>query len=337
MIERPDCPICGNATWERLSSHAYGRSDRGLSASTRARYDVLFDLWLPGKEQVTITFQLCRRCGFVLYTPRPTAEEISLKYAKLGGATSSTARGPVATKVDRTRSRELAHTLQPYTHRDARVLDFGGGTGSLMVCLVEQGIQCSVVDYAAETISGVERAATQLSELPTERRFDLIVVSHVLEHLADPLTVTRALQERLTPEGVLYVEVPLELVGGAPRRREPVTHINFFAEPSLLELLERARFDVLRCWTAATTHSGGQPELSVCALARPVSESSAATPSGAPRNDVSEVERLLRMGVFAKARNLARHPRLLLKPFKRWQARRRGRRAAKGRSVFEHS
>ena len=38
--------------------------------------------------------------------------------------------------------------------------------------------------------------------------FDLIILSHVLEHFPDPLGVVERVLERLNPGGVLYIEVP---------------------------------------------------------------------------------------------------------------------------------
>lgn len=39
-----------------------------------------------------------------------------------------------------------------------------------------------------------------------ERQFDLIVISHVLEHLLDPCTILRVIHTHLAPGGVLYRE-----------------------------------------------------------------------------------------------------------------------------------
>jgi 2-polyprenyl-3-methyl-5-hydroxy-6-metoxy-1,4-benzoquinol methylase len=55
-----------------------------------------------------------------------------------------------------------------------------------------------------------------LEDYETDRRFDTIVFSHVLEHVADPVAALRRLGELLAPDGRLYVVVPN---AEAPSRR----------------------------------------------------------------------------------------------------------------------
>lgn len=47
-----------------------------------------------------------------------------------------------------------------------------------------------------------------LEDYETDRRFDTIIFSHVLEHVADPVAALRRLGELLAPGGRLYVIVP---------------------------------------------------------------------------------------------------------------------------------
>lgn len=81
-----------------------------------------------------------------------------------------------------------------------------------------------------------------------ERRYDIIVVSHVLEHLVR-FSILEVLRSLLAAGGMLYVEVPdpsgyLE----CPRREFMYyvdrLHINHFSESSIRRLLERSGFEV---------------------------------------------------------------------------------------------
>ena len=323
MIESPTCPVCQAAAWERIGSQTYRRDDSGLSAYTRKRYEILFDLWAVGQSTFEAVSALCEDCGLVLYTPRPTADEISAKYARLGGATSSTVKSPVVTPIDRRRSEEMFEAVAAHLPATGSIMDYGGGSGGLMVGFAERGYACSVVDYAPETIPGVDRIATTLDELPDDCLFDFAIASHVIEHVPDPLAAVRALGAHLKPDGCAYIEVPMELVGGPPDRRDPVTHINFFAEASMGELIRRAGLTMERCWTAATIHAQGHRMLSICALAKPV-----ATPGDVtgmiPGAAAAGVRQLVELGPAGRAAYLLRFPNLLLNPALRFVARRRG-------------
>ncbi|MCB9506506.1 MAG: class I SAM-dependent methyltransferase [Myxococcales bacterium] len=319
MIENPSCPVCDGHSWRELGRQSYAKGETGLPDGVAQRYRILFETWAPGTERFVARYVLCAGCGLVIYAPRPTAEEVAAKYAALGGASSTTVHNPTVTTTDRTRSAELfAAVADRVAGRAVRVLDFGGGTGSLMVRFVEAGLQCSVVDYAPETIAGVEKLATTIAEVPAERRFDLVIASHVLEHVTDPVAVVRELAGRLSRQGTLYVELPLELAGRIPRRREPLTHINFFAEPSTRALLERAGLVVDACWTEAVTHAGGTYSLSVRAIAHAPSDDGEASAIATAWPDAArEVEALIRMPLAGRIAFGLQHPKLLVNPLRR--------------------
>ena len=322
MIDHPACPVCGADDWETISCQTYRRRARSRSAYAAHRLELLFELWAPGRESLTTRYLLCRRCGLVIYSPRPSAEEVAAKYARFGGASSSTVERPRVTPVDRRRSREIFDVVGPSLPEGAAVLDFGGGTGGLMASFVDRGAACAVVDYAVEAVPGVERIARTIDEVPADRRFDLVVASHVIEHAPAPLDVLRALARRLCRGGILYVEVPLELLGGPPRRDEPMTHINFFAEPSLRELLLRSGLAGVRCWTAASTHASGKLAPAIRAVAsRGETGKSGETVTPHPARPAAEVRRLIEGGAAARAAFRLRHPATLLNPLWRLRAR----------------
>ncbi len=269
MIVEPVCPVCGSSSAKELGTQEFERDAQGLSSYVMRRYKVLFELWAPGVSSLRVKFLCCERCGMVWFGPRPTPAEVDAKYQFLGGASSSTAHNPVVTPIDEERSKELRTRLAPWIGPDNSVLDFGGGTGSLMAEFVRTGHSCALIDYSSEAIPGVVRCGTTLEDAPAKQRFDVVVASHVLEHLPEPFDTVLALADRLSDCGVLYAEVPLEILGGPPRLREPVTHLNFFSDSSLSALLRRAGLEVLSCEVTTSIHANGSAALAVCAVARP--------------------------------------------------------------------
>ncbi len=269
MLKVTSCPVCNADTWKPLGSRVYLASlARELSEYKARRFRVLFELWFPGQTEVRIQSQMCKSCGFVIYTPRPTAEDLDRKYKFLTELEADQHSFPPDTPVEKLRSQNLFGRLNRWTNSgNARILDFGGGDGRLMSNFVEHGCECFLVDYCPTPVQGVTKLADTLDDLGDDTTFDLIVCSHVLEHLADPFGIVVQLQHRLADEGVLYVEVPMEIWGAAPLQSEPVTHINFFTVASLQYLLERAGFCMLKCDMVATLHQSGNKPTAVRALA----------------------------------------------------------------------
>lgn len=316
MQADPTCPACGQSAWEEVGTQSFRRDPPPDDAYLRLRYRVLFELWSPGSDTFTATFVVCDRCGFVLYTPRPTEDDIDAKYRMIAQAQrkdgSAHAPRTEPTALDAERSAELYEALRAHLpHEGGKLLDFGGGNGALMSRFAQAGFVCGVVDYTPATVSGVERLGDTLDDLPADARFDVIFCSHVFEHVAEPVDVAKRLRERLTPEGMLFVEVPLEILGGPRRMREPVTHVNFFCESSLETTLRRAGLEVLDCHTKACLFASGAYRYGVRAISRPAVE---ATQIELPGSAMAR--RLLASGGIERASMAAANPRILLNPMR---------------------
>jgi Methyltransferase domain len=110
------------------------------------------------------------------------------------------------------------------------VLDIGGADGKLLRPFIRQGFDCYVIDYDLSPISGVTRLGSTISDLSPNRRFDVILCNHLLEHIVDPFGLLKALTNHIAVGGVLHVEVPDEVWGGLPLPREASIHLNYFTK-----------------------------------------------------------------------------------------------------------
>jgi SAM-dependent methyltransferase/predicted RNA-binding Zn-ribbon protein involved in translation (DUF1610 family) len=79
-------------------------------------------------------------------------------------------------------------------------------------------------------------------------RYDLIIMSHVLEHIPDPKSALEDIASRfLNPGGHLLIGVPsgeFELYNRQTAAIAPSGHLHFFNGGSLLELLKTAKFNI---------------------------------------------------------------------------------------------
>lgn len=86
-------------------------------------------------------------------------------------------------------------------------LDYGGDRGQLLA--EGPGRKRYVYDISgAAPVAGVSRVGSE-AEL-RELRVDLLLLCNVLEHVSEPSAFLEDLKPRLTPNGILYVEVPSE-------------------------------------------------------------------------------------------------------------------------------
>ena len=208
----------------------------------------------------------------MIYLPRPTAGDIEAKFRgfnRTGDFVPSKDEKPHRTLQ---RARRILSILKPHVSQpmeECRVLDFGGGDGRLMAALVEAGARCELVDYCTRTIPGVSHVGTTEADLANLEPYNVIICSHVVEHLEDPRNTLELLRDYLKPDGVIYVEVPVEIGQAMPAGVEPVTHINFFIPESLRGLLDRAGYEVVSCDLTPYPHPNGTWALCAGAIARP--------------------------------------------------------------------
>ena len=138
-----------------------------------------------------------------------------------------------------------------------------------MQAFVKAGKTCFNVDYNTHSIPRVQRIGQTIDTVDKKQVFDLILCSHVIEHVAEPLVLVKRLVTHLTPGGWFLVEVPMEIWKTAPLQHEPVTHINFFTKNSLYNLLILAGLNVCDLQLATYLNSFGTRCHGVKALARP--------------------------------------------------------------------
>jgi SAM-dependent methyltransferase len=137
-------------------------------------------------------------------------------------------------------------------HRPARLLDAGCGSGSFLREAQKQGFAVAGLDISAQAVSALQRQGidaawgTLADNDLGERRFDVITLFHVLEHLADPQKELQALLGHLSPGGHLIAQVPnrssLQARVFADRwyGLDPPRHLTQFSRMGLLRLLETA-------------------------------------------------------------------------------------------------
>lgn len=158
---------------------------------------------------------------------------------------------------------EMLDMLPENVHR---LLDVGGGEGGFADAFVRQRQGAAVlVEPGVEAAHkararGLEVHEVCIEQLAPERvgRFDAISFLDVLEHLIDPLAALRQARLLLAPGGVLLVSVPNMGYWSVVRDLAvgrldylPVgilcrTHVRFFTERSLVQLIEDAGFELVR-------------------------------------------------------------------------------------------
>lgn len=132
--------------------------------------------------------------------------------------------------------------LSKYITKEAYLLDIGIREGAFIEFLMENGytnlygidIYERSIDIARD--KGIKCEIMDAQHLDLLFKFDVVVMSHVLEHCPNPDRVLSNVYNHLNNNGVLFIEVPIEL--GAPKPTKKDAHYyNFHSFNDLLKLL----------------------------------------------------------------------------------------------------
>jgi SAM-dependent methyltransferase len=210
----------------------------------------LFDLReFHGQKVVN---RICNACGLVFQSPRMDEAETASFYADEYRLLNEGSAGPTARNmsVQHARAEALAGFIGPFIYQLSRHLDVGCSTGILL----EQfngiygcqpvGIEPGEAHRSQAQNDGLTvYASMEDLEKASEARFDLVSMSHVLEHLPEPVEyLTRLRESRLAPEGLLLLEVPNLYAHDSFE----VAHLLAFSEHTLREVLRRSGFTVVK-------------------------------------------------------------------------------------------
>lgn len=200
----------------------------------------------PRVDGGTATLARCSTCRLVQVSPLPDDTELARYYHTYAYGEARAWETPAA--VVSSLSTLLA-SLEPF-RTTGRMLDIGCGAGQMLRVARQRGwlahgTELSDVACARLRQEGFPIAHLDSPDVPPGS-FDVITMAEVLEHLRDPLTVVRRVQELLRPGGALYLTTPnfnalsRRCLGAKWRVIEVPEHLFYFTTGSLQALVRRA-------------------------------------------------------------------------------------------------
>lgn len=163
---------------------------------------------------------MCDRCGLVQTNPRMTAESFREYYNaeyRLLQDRGSTAGSAFAR--ERRRGRRIARYLgelqcTPSVAEGVFVVEVGCGAGGVITAFRERGFDVQGLDIAVDRVAygrdrhGLDLLVGTLADVELRRPPQIVIYSHVLEHIVDVGEELERLRGLLPPGGIAYLEVP---------------------------------------------------------------------------------------------------------------------------------
>ena len=267
----PCCPVCGGTGARTLHTDL---SDRVFGLA-------------PG----TWTLKACGECGTARLDPRPSDEAIPALYGDYYTHAAPSLTQPPGTRArrvvramrnDHLNARlgyrlapacpvgRLAGRLAPPLGAVAeravanlpagdRLLDVGCGNGEFVAAAVAAGWRATGIDVDPAAVAqgravGLDLAVETIDAHAAREpdRYDALTLSHVVEHVPDPVVFLRTARRLIRPGGHLWVATPNlmatghRLFGAHWMALDPPRHLVLFDAASLTRALSEAGFGRVR-------------------------------------------------------------------------------------------
>ncbi len=134
----------------------------------------------------------------------------------------------------------IAALLNRFADRKLPLLDIGAREGALLDVLKKQGFinrtGLEIWNRGLEIMlkNGHKIVKADIQEYRSPKRYDTIVLSHVLEHCPEPIRVIDNVNRMLRKDGIVYIEVPMQ---EDIRINQAGHYCNFPTPQSLLDIL----------------------------------------------------------------------------------------------------
>jgi 2-polyprenyl-3-methyl-5-hydroxy-6-metoxy-1,4-benzoquinol methylase len=230
----------------------------------------------PGLSCEGFSYVRCRGCGLVQMNPQPLGPAVLRRYRE--GHGDAYLRYELTNEAAFLRLQELALEDAGFPALEAAlkkrgkpaVLDIGCAAGALLNVLRDRGWKTAGVEISPAAEYARRERGLDVKSRPLEENqfagdhFDLVLASHLIEHLSDPGAFVREVCRITAPEGRFFVTTP-NIAGFQARlfrgrwRSAIFDHLYLFSVKTLSRLLRENGFTPERIITWGGLAAGAAP------------------------------------------------------------------------------
>jgi SAM-dependent methyltransferase len=183
---------------------------------------------------------VCNNCGFVFADNVISGLEIDEYYKRLSKYENN--------NTTKEHNYKIFNFLR-FKNKEADILDIGCATGGLLEIFFTHGyhnvVGSEISEKCCEIVNkkGIECINSDIENLQINKKFDLIILSSVLEHLTDLNKAMKKVKSLLKPRGLLFIEIPMATrffkSVPVPYQQFSSEHLNFFSHWSIDNLYSK--------------------------------------------------------------------------------------------------
>lgn len=193
-----NCPVCQHTEVQILHHQKFDLPSYHILP---AQYDVVS----------------CTQCGFAYADTDANQQIYNEYYTLLSKYEDSEVSSGSSSPIDIERYEQVFHRIVPHLKSTSTILDIGCANGGLLSYLKNQGyLHLTGLDPSAscvrfmnsQSIDAVQGDLFDNVLLDNGLKYDVVIISHVFEHLYDILEATERIGRYVNEGGIVYIETP---------------------------------------------------------------------------------------------------------------------------------
>ena len=151
---------------------------------------------------------------------------------------------------------DIFNKCREYTHGN-KYLEIGVGRGEMLAVALEMGYDVDAVEICKEdcekisAVLDVDIKWCDFLDYDTDKKYDIIIMGDVLEHIQDPVRAIKKAKSLLDKDGILWISTPnynsafTRLMGFSDAMWNQKNHFTYFSYESLLPFLKAENLNVM--------------------------------------------------------------------------------------------
>jgi 2-polyprenyl-3-methyl-5-hydroxy-6-metoxy-1,4-benzoquinol methylase len=234
ILENRECPVCNSENKEIVFTQTFN--------------DILGISLDKFEQNITI----CKDCGMIYASPFVVDEELNNYYSHMSNYEHSHTDVGYS-EEDINKSKRQFKYIKSKLNNHKSLLDIGCAIGYTLSLFKNDGFSTLGLEPSAKN----KKIAKDRYDVDVETRFldkdgldgkvfDVVILSHVAEHLKHPMDIFKNIRTILSEDGLIFIETPdIDYFNEQDLYQFSFEHINYFNTNSTKNLLQRAGFELV--------------------------------------------------------------------------------------------
>ncbi|PBO85643.1 MAG: hypothetical protein COA77_03445 [Thaumarchaeota archaeon] len=136
-----------------------------------------------------------------------------------------------------------------------KILEIGSGTGHTIFWLDQKGFHVTGIEPDLQNVISINPKLKNskiihcyIDDFTKDEKYEIIWMSHVFEHLAEPDIFLENIKNKISEDGVFFLEVPN--CDHSPTLKDSIfgsPHVYHFTSKTIIDLCKKHNFEIITC------------------------------------------------------------------------------------------